>query len=63
MDEVVSVEHYWKDTDRVKPVLLGENGVPMTLHLPQILQELAHDWPGATGVRGQRLTTCFHGTA
>jgi len=54
MDEVMSVEYYWHDTDGVNPVLLGENAIPMTLRLPQILHGMAHDWPGATGVRGQR---------
>ena len=43
MDEVMSVERYRDDTDRVNHVLVGENAVPMTLRLPQILHGMAHD--------------------
>ena len=46
----ISIEHWWNDTDREKPV-------PLPHFAPQIPQDLSLDQSRLTAVRSQRLAT------
>jgi hypothetical protein len=49
-DKSVSMEHWWNDIDRRKPL-------PVPLCPPQVPRGLAWDWSWASAVGGQQLTS------
>ena len=59
MDQGMSMEHWWSDTDRGKLKYWGgegENPIPVPLCPPQISRRLARLWTRASSVTSQRMT-------
>lgn len=52
----MSTDHWWKHTNRVKPIALGDKLVTPSLSLPEIPHELLWDQTPAFAITGQSLS-------
>jgi hypothetical protein len=55
-DELMSMEHWWFDSDTRETEVLGEKATAMPFHPTQLSQGLTQDQTSASAMRGQGLT-------
>jgi len=54
IDELISMEHWWSDTDKREKEVIEEKPLPMTICAPQISHGLAWNWTRASVVTARR---------